>query len=38
MKDKYDFSKGKRGALINKELPLDPGKVKISIRIDEDTL
>jgi uncharacterized protein (DUF4415 family) len=38
MKDKYDFSKGRRGALVNEEPPLEPGTVKISIRIDEDTL
>jgi uncharacterized protein (DUF4415 family) len=38
MKDKYDFSKGKRGVIVNEEPALEPGKVKISIRIDEDTL
>jgi uncharacterized protein (DUF4415 family) len=38
MKDKYDFSKGKRGVIVNEEPALEPGKVKISIRIDDDTL
>jgi uncharacterized protein (DUF4415 family) len=37
MKNEYDFSKGKRGA-VSPEPPLEPGKVKISIRIDEDLL
>jgi uncharacterized protein (DUF4415 family) len=37
MKNEYDFSKGKRGAVLP-EPPLEPGKVKISIRIDEDLL
>lgn len=35
MKDHYDFSKGKRGPVMQ-EPPLEPGKVKISIRLDED--
>jgi uncharacterized protein (DUF4415 family) len=35
MKSHYDFSKGKRGAVLP-EPPLEPGKVKISIRLDED--
>jgi uncharacterized protein (DUF4415 family) len=34
MKDEYDFSKGKRGA-IN---PLPPGKERITIRLDSDIL
>jgi Arc/MetJ family transcription regulator len=34
MKDKYDFSTGKRGALD----PLPRGKTRITIRIDEDVL
>ncbi len=35
MKDRYDFSKGKRGRVIAGP-PLEPGKVKITIRLDED--
>ena len=35
MKDSYDFSNGKRGRVIA-EPPLDPGKVRITIRLDED--
>jgi uncharacterized protein (DUF4415 family) len=35
MKDHYDFSKGKRGRVVP-EPPAEPGKVKISIRLDED--
>jgi len=35
MKPEYDFSKGKRGPVLP-EPPLEPGKVKISIRLDED--
>jgi uncharacterized protein (DUF4415 family) len=35
MKDHYDFSKGKRGRILP-PAPEDPGKIKISIRIDED--
>ena len=34
MKDEYDFSKGKRGALD----PIPAGKTRITIRIDEDIL
>ncbi len=34
MKDHYDFSKGKRGALD----PLPAGKTRITIRIDDDIL
>ena len=34
MKDEYDFSKGKRGALD----PIPVGKTRITIRIDEDIL
>ena len=34
MKDHYDFSKGKRGAV----LPLPPGKERITIRLDTDIL
>ena len=34
MKKSYDFSKGKRGAVI----PTPPGKTRITIRIDEDVL
>jgi uncharacterized protein (DUF4415 family) len=35
MKDHYGFSKAKRGPVMQ-EPPLEPGKVKISIRLDED--
>jgi uncharacterized protein (DUF4415 family) len=34
MKDEYDFSKGKRGA-VN---PLPPGKQRITIRLDEEVI
>ena len=34
MKDEYDFSKGKRGAVD----PLPPGKERITIRLDHDVL
>jgi hypothetical protein len=34
MKDEYDFSGGKRGAV----LPVGPGKTRITIRIDDDIL
>lgn len=37
MKDEYDFSKGKRGRLVP-EPPSEKGKVKITIRLDEDLL
>lgn len=37
MKDEYDFSKGKRGRVIP-EPALEAGKVKITIRLDEDIL
>ena len=32
MRDEYDFSKAKRGAVI----PKQPGKTRITIRIDDD--
>lgn len=35
MKATYDFSKGKRGRVVA-EPPLEPGKVRITIRLDED--
>jgi uncharacterized protein (DUF4415 family) len=35
MKERYDFSKGKRGRIVP-EPKLEAGKVKISIRLDED--
>jgi uncharacterized protein (DUF4415 family) len=35
MKDHYDFSKGRRGRVVA-EPPLEPGKVRITIRLDED--
>jgi uncharacterized protein (DUF4415 family) len=37
MKANYDFSKGKRGRVVP-EPPLEPGKVRITIRLDEDLL
>ena len=37
MKDKYDFSKGKRGRVLQEPTP-EKGKVKISIRLDEDII
>ncbi len=37
MKSQYDFSKGKRGR-VAPEPPLEKGKVKITIRLDEDLI
>ncbi len=37
MKDTYDFSKGKRGRVMA-EPPVEPGKVRITIRLDEDVV
>ena len=34
MKDQYDFSKGKRGAVAK----VPPGKTRITIRLDDDIL
>ncbi len=34
MKDEYDFSNGRRGAID----PLPPGKTRITIRLDDDIL
>jgi uncharacterized protein (DUF4415 family) len=34
MKDEYDFSQGKRGAIE----PISPGKTRITIRLDDDVL
>jgi uncharacterized protein (DUF4415 family) len=34
MKQEYDFSKGKRGAV----LPVPPGKTRVTIRLDDDLL
>lgn len=34
MKKYYDFSKGKRGALV----PIPPGKTRITIRLDNDII
>jgi uncharacterized protein (DUF4415 family) len=34
MKKEYDFSKGKRGAVV----PVPKGKTRITIRIDDDVL
>lgn len=34
MKREYDFSKGKRGAVV----PAEPGKTRITIRLDTDLL
>jgi hypothetical protein len=35
MKDRYDFSKGKRGRVVQAE-PEPEGKVRITIRLDQD--
>lgn len=35
MKKTYDFSRGRRGRVLA-EPPLEPGKVRITIRLDED--
>jgi uncharacterized protein (DUF4415 family) len=35
MKNSYDFSKGRRGRVVA-EPPSEPGKVRITIRLDED--
>jgi len=35
MKDIYDFSAGRRGR-VAAEPPVEPGKVRITIRLDED--
>jgi uncharacterized protein (DUF4415 family) len=37
MRDKYDFSKGRRGRVVA-EPPTEPGKVRITIRLDEDLI
>ena len=37
MKDHYDFSKGRRGRVVA-EPPVEPGKVRITIRLDEDLI
>lgn len=34
MRKSYDFSKGKRGPVV----PPDPGKIRITIRLDEDVI
>lgn len=34
MKDEYDFSQGKRGAVV----PTPPGKTRITIRLDDEVL
>ena len=34
MKREYDFTKGKRGAVV----PVQPGKTRVTIRLDTDTL
>lgn len=34
MKSEYDFSKGRRGAIV----PTPPGKTRITIRLDNDVL
>ena len=34
MKHEYDFSKGKRGAVV----PVSPGKTRVTIRLDTDIL
>jgi uncharacterized protein (DUF4415 family) len=38
MKSEYNFSKGKRGVRVNQEPPPEPGKARITIRLDEDIL
>jgi len=38
MKSEYDFGKGKRGVRVTSEPPPEPGKVRITIRLDEDIL
>ena len=35
MKDTYDFSKGRRGRVVAEPVS-EPGKVRITIRLDED--
>ena len=37
MKDRYDFSKGKRGKVVQAE-PEPEGKVRITIRLDQDVV
>ena len=37
MKDNYDFSKGRRGRVVAEPLT-EPGKVRITIRVDEDLI
>lgn len=37
MKSEYDFSKGKRGRIVP-EPPPERGKIKITIRLDEDII
>ena len=37
MKDRYDFSKGKRGRILPPQ-PEPAGKVRITIRLDEDVV
>ena len=34
MKKQYDFSKGRRGAILK----ASPGKIRVTIRLDEDVL
>ncbi|MBL8294668.1 MAG: BrnA antitoxin family protein [Bryobacterales bacterium] len=34
MRQEYDFSKGKRGAVV----PVPPGKTRVTIRLDDDVL
>ena len=34
MRKEYDFSKGRRGAVV----PIPPGKTRITIRVDDDIL
>ena len=37
MKDRYDFSKGKRGRVLPPE-PVQEGKTRITIRLDQDVV
>jgi uncharacterized protein (DUF4415 family) len=37
MKDRYDFSKGRRGRVVS-DPQSEPGKARITIRLDQDVL
>ena len=36
MKNEYSFKNGKRGAVLKEPPPLESGKLRITIRLDED--